>query len=106
MVEYTLHSRTRRAMTCVYCEPKSRMTICSVMEIPKERLFAVRERFDEEKVGCAEIDSRRSVLVGSEQLPTSFLNFAFLLSESGEENNLTVLHHQRFTPRVNLSLQF
>jgi hypothetical protein len=22
----------RRAMTCVYCEPKSRMTICSVIE--------------------------------------------------------------------------
>src|SRR2546425_10431296 len=29
MVEYTLHSRMRRAMTCVYWEPKSRMTICS-----------------------------------------------------------------------------
>ena len=25
--EYTWHSRTRRAMTCVYCEPKSRMRI-------------------------------------------------------------------------------
>src|SRR5450432_225726 len=24
--EYTWHSRTRRAMTCVYCDPKSRMT--------------------------------------------------------------------------------
>ena len=33
MVEYTLHSRMRRAMTCVYCEPKSRMTICSFMEL-------------------------------------------------------------------------
>ena len=25
--EYTWHSRIRRAMTCVYCEPKSRMRI-------------------------------------------------------------------------------
>ena len=25
--EYTWHSRMRRAMTCVYCEPKSRMTM-------------------------------------------------------------------------------
>src|SRR5262245_36265191 len=32
IVEYTLHSRTRRAMTCVYCAPKSRMTICSFIE--------------------------------------------------------------------------
>src|SRR5580698_1169828 len=28
--ENTWHSRIRRAITCVYCEPKSRMTICSV----------------------------------------------------------------------------
>src|SRR5882762_10255601 len=32
IIEYTLHSRTRRAITCVYWEPKSRMTICSVIE--------------------------------------------------------------------------
>src|SRR5437899_7183410 len=32
MTEYTLHSRMRRAITCVYWEPKSRMTICSVIE--------------------------------------------------------------------------
>src|ERR1035437_3491321 len=31
MTEYTLHSRMRRAITWVYCEPKSRMTICSVI---------------------------------------------------------------------------
>src|SRR5258706_12835700 len=29
ITEYTLHSRIRRAITCVYCEPKSKMTICS-----------------------------------------------------------------------------
>src|SRR6478735_5960339 len=41
MTEYTLHSRMRRAMTCVYCEPKSRMTICSVIEAGE--FGAVRE---------------------------------------------------------------
>src|SRR5437763_4497868 len=44
MVEYTLHSRMRRAMTCVYCEPKSRMTICSFIENEGE-VFACDEQF-------------------------------------------------------------
>ena len=49
MVEYTLHSRMRRAMTCVYCEPKSKMMICSVMEIPKARLSEPGRVFASEK---------------------------------------------------------
>jgi hypothetical protein len=47
MVEYTLHSRMRRAITWVYCDPKSKMTICSVMEFPKERLLAMAMQFGE-----------------------------------------------------------
>src|SRR5204863_2217706 len=31
-VQNTLHSRIRRAITCVYCDPKSKMTICSIIE--------------------------------------------------------------------------
>src|SRR6185369_1117877 len=50
MVEYTLHSRMRRAITCVYCDPKSKMTICSVMEIPKERLFPLSDDLTRKKV--------------------------------------------------------
>jgi hypothetical protein len=40
----------RRAMTCVYCEPKSRMTICSVIENEGSVLLAApalaREKFE------------------------------------------------------------
>ncbi len=32
--ENTLNSRMRRAISCVYCEPKSRMTIVEVSTIP------------------------------------------------------------------------
>src|SRR5688572_18072926 len=49
MVEYTLHSRTRRAMTCVYCEPKSNMTICSVMEKPEAQCVPLNGCFGERK---------------------------------------------------------
>src|SRR5262249_32455895 len=31
--EYTWHSRIRRAMTCVYCEPKSRMRIFECVDL-------------------------------------------------------------------------
>src|SRR5581483_1859818 len=41
MIEYTLHSRMRRAITWVYWEPKSKMTICSFMtNANKTKLFA------------------------------------------------------------------
>src|SRR6185437_15040158 len=56
MIEYTLHSRMRRAMTCVYCDPKSKMTICSGMidsnpeiDFPGNELFACRARVWREK---------------------------------------------------------
>src|SRR5262245_38647084 len=48
IVEYTLHSRMRRAMTCVYCDPKSRMTICSFIEGQK---FVRDDGYGEEKLG-------------------------------------------------------
>src|ERR1043166_6700168 len=47
MTEYTLHSRIRRAMTCVYWEPKSRMTICSSIE--KGNFLPARKAFGEKK---------------------------------------------------------
>src|SRR5208283_3499378 len=52
MTEYTLHSRMRRAMTWVYCDPKSKMTICSFMKmkteahsLPAPRAFGERKMF-------------------------------------------------------------
>jgi hypothetical protein len=52
MTEYTLHSRMRRAMTWVYCDPKSKMTICSFMKskteaysLPVPRVFGERKMF-------------------------------------------------------------
>src|SRR5664280_2335494 len=52
MTEYTLHSRMRRAITCVYCDPKSKMTICSFMKskakahsLPVPRVFGERKMF-------------------------------------------------------------
>jgi hypothetical protein len=42
MTEYTLHSRMRRAITWVYCDPKSKMTICSFMKSKAETHFFAR----------------------------------------------------------------
>src|ERR1019366_6427032 len=52
MTEYTLHSRMRRAITWVYCDPKSKMTICSFMKskpemhcLPVPHVFGERKMF-------------------------------------------------------------
>jgi len=39
----------RRAITWVYCEPKSKMTICSVMVPEKRILMALGGVFDQRK---------------------------------------------------------
>src|ERR1017187_10943031 len=49
MTEYTLHSRMRRAITWVYCEPKSKMTICSMIDSNKNELFARRGKLCRDK---------------------------------------------------------
>src|ERR1700690_1688902 len=49
MTEYTLHSRMRRAITWVYCDPKSKMTICSMIDSNKNELFARRGKLWRDK---------------------------------------------------------
>src|SRR5579862_3526191 len=50
ITEYTLHSRILRAMTCVYCDPKSKMTSCSVMVFRKTETLVLANRFGERKM--------------------------------------------------------
>src|SRR4026207_1254680 len=70
MVQYTLHSRMRRAITWVYCEPKSKMTICSVMK--KKRVCTAFPRFCERKLYDYPTKSRATDRLGGFTL--SWLN--------------------------------
>src|SRR5208283_3404625 len=49
MTEYTLHSRMRRAITWVYCDPKSKITICYMIDSNKNGLFARRGKLWRDK---------------------------------------------------------
>src|ERR1041385_6122484 len=54
MTEYAIHFRTRRAMTCVECDPRSKMTIVSTMGLiefkTETNLLPFAQRFGEKKV--------------------------------------------------------
>src|ERR1039457_4308088 len=66
MTEYTLHSRMRRAITCVYCDPKSKMTICSVMRSKlKTHSLPVWCGFGERKMFSLRPDSAKQHAHGS-----------------------------------------
>src|SRR4029434_862318 len=81
--EYTWHSRIRRAMTCVYCEPKSRMRIFECVDL--SAIFSALRMSLGYTVLCSRV-ARRSLqraecsLAGhsSFKLPLNFLRCALL----------------------------
>src|ERR1022692_844150 len=81
MTEYTLHSRMRRAMTWVYCDPKSRMTICSIMTQPETHCLPVTRAFGEKKV--KRFDPRRRFMRGGDGSSPGSLEF--LCQLTGDE---------------------